>query len=451
MPAEFDWDVIVIGAGVSGCMAAVASARNGAKTLLVDRDGNLGGTMTNSLVGPMMTFHSFTEQVIRGLAQEVVDHLIELKASPGHIIDSTGYVATVTPFDHEALKLVLQRMVLESGAKVLLHTLVEDVAVNDGTITSLSVINKNGKANLRARLFIDCSGDADVASRAGAPCELGRPQDGLVQPATLMFKLTDVDLPALKAYLADHPEVARLGEAGADIYRRQDLIAVCAFDDLLQKWINEHQLNLHREHVLLFSTNHPDDVIVNMTRVQNLHPLDGWDLTRAELEAREQAFSIFEFLKAHIPGFAHARFINSGSRIGIRESRRIVGKYVLTENDVLTSRRFEDAIARSAYPIDIHAPDTQDGHRNIFLAKDAYYEIPFRCLLPQKVNNLLVAGRSISATYQASASTRVSPTCMAFGQAAGTAAALCLQEGVLPGQLDAKKLRNKLVEQQAYL
>lgn len=451
MPAELDWDVIVIGAGVSGCMAAVAAARNGAKTLLVDRDGTLGGTMTNSLVGPMMTFHSFKEQVIRGLAQDVVDRMIELKASPGHIIDSTGYVATVTPFDHEALKLVLQRMVLESGARVLLHTLVEDVAVNDGTITSLSVINKNGKANLRAKLFVDCSGDADIASRAGAPCELGRPEDGLVQPATLMFKLTDVDLPVLKAYLAAHPEVARLGEAGADIYNRQDLIAVCAFDDLLQKWIEEHQLNLHREHVLLFSTNHPDDVIVNMTRVQNLHPLDGWDLTRAELEAREQAFSIFEFLKAHIPGFAHARIINSGSRIGIRESRRIVGEYVLTENDVLTNRRFEDAIARSAYPIDIHAPDAQDGHRNIFLAKDAYYEIPYRCLLPQKVNNLLVAGRSISVTYQASASTRVSPTCMAFGQAAGTAAAMCLREGVLPGQLDTTKLRNKLVEQQAFL
>ncbi len=451
MPAELNWDVIVIGAGVSGCMAAIAAARNGAKTLLVDREGSLGGTMTNSLVGPMMTFHSFTDQVIRGQAQEVVDRLMAMKASPGHITDSTGYVATVTPFDHEALKLVLQRMVLESGARVLLHTLVEDVSMVEGTINSISIFNKNGRSALTAKLFIDCSGDADIASRSGAPCELGRPGDGLVQPATLMFKLTDVDLPALKSYLADHPELARLGEAGSDIYRHQDLIAVCAFDDLLQDWIVEHKLNLHREHVLVFSTDHPDDVIVNMTRVQNMHPLDGWDLTRAELEAREQACSIFEFLKMHIPGFTKSRMINSSNRIGIRESRRIVGEYVLTEQDILANRRFEDAIARSAYPIDIHAPDASDGHLNIFLAKDAFYEIPYRCLLPQKVDNLLVAGRSISVTYEASASTRVSPTCMAFGQAAGTAAALCLQENVLPGELDAKKLRTKLVEQKAYL
>lgn len=445
------WDVIVVGAGVAGCMAAVASARNGAKTLLVERDGGLGGTMTTGLVGPMMTFHSSAEQVVRGLAQEVVDRLIALKASPGHIIDSTGYVQTVTPFDHEILKLVLQRMVLESGASVLLHTLVEDVLMEENTIKGILVQNKGGKETLSAKVVIDASGDADVAFLSGAPCEVGRPKDGLVQPASLMFKMVDVDLDVLKTYLISHPEIARLGDEGASIYKEQGLIAVCAFNDLLQEWITTHHLKLQREHVLVFSANHPNDLIVNMTRVQHMDPLNGWDLTRAELESREQVFSIVDFLVAKIPGFSHARLIASGSRVGIRESRRVMGEYVLTAADILESRHFNDAISRSAYPIDIHAPDQNDENLNVFLSKGSYYEIPYRCLVPLKVENLLIAGRCISTTFDANASIRVSPNCMAFGQAAGTAAALCSKQDVFPRQLDSTILRQTLIDQKAFL
>ena len=451
MDVKDNWDVIVVGGGVSGCMAAIASARNGAKTLLVERDGNLGGTMTSGLVGPMMTFHSSAEQVVVGLAQEVVDRLIALKASPGHIIDASGYVQTVTLFDHEALKLVLQRMLLESGATILLHTWVSDVIMDNNTIKGIVVQNKGGKFKLHARILIDASGDGDVANLSGAPCQIGRPTDGLVQPVSLMFKMTDVDLGALKEYLIAHPEIARLGDKGAAIYEGQNLIAVCAFDDLLQDWIISHKLRLQREHVLVFSANHPNDMIVNMTRVQRINPLDGWELTRAELESREQLFAIVEFLIAKVPGFAKARLIASGSRVGIRESRRVMGEYVLNADDILNSQRFEDAIARSAYPIDIHAPDENDEHKNIFLSKGAFYEIPYRCLVPLKIENLLIAGRCISTTYEANASTRVSPNCMAFGQAAGTAAALSYQQNVYPRDLDVTLLRQVLISQKAYL
>jgi len=451
MRNQSEWDVIVVGGGISGCMAAVASARNGARTLLIERDGCLGGTMTNGLVGPMMTFHSSKEQVIRGLAQEVVDRLIALKASPGHIIDSTGYGETVTPFDHEALKLVLQRMALESGASVLLHTLVDGVVLDGAVIRGVTVQNKGGKETLFARVIIDASGDGDVAAQAGAPFQIGRPTDGLVQPVSLIFKMTDVDLERLKACLIAHPEIARLGERGAAVYQDQTLISVNAFNDLLQEWIKARRLNLQREHVLVFSANHPADIIVNMTRIQGVNPLDAGDLSRAEFEGREQMFALVDFLTTTIPGFEQARLIASGSRIGVRESRRIIGEYLLTADDIIHSRRFADAIARSAYPIDIHAMNEADPDESIFLPRGSYYEIPYRCLTPLKIDHLLVAGRCLSATYEASASTRVSPTCMAFGQAAGTAAALCVRQAVAPRALDAALLRQVLISQNACL
>jgi 2-polyprenyl-6-methoxyphenol hydroxylase-like FAD-dependent oxidoreductase len=448
---NLEWDVIVVGGGMSGSMAAVAAARNGARTLLIERDACLGGTMTNGMVGPMMTFHSANEQVVVGLAQEVVERLQAMQASPGHIFDTSGYVPTITPYDHEAMKLVLQRMLLESGASVLFHSLVEDVVMQGTSLRGVVVRNKGGLETLSARQVVDASGDGDVAVLAGAPFQQGRASDGLVQPVSLMFKMTGVDLEMLKDYLIEHPEVARLSPRGAKPYASEPLVAVCAFDRVLQESIAAGDLPLQREHVLFFSTNHPSDVIVNMSRVQHVNPVDAWELTRAELESREQIFALTHFLQQHIPGFAHARVTTSGSRIGIRESRRIMGEYVLTAEDVLAGRRFEDGIARSAYPIDIHAPDAAEAHQDVFVPDGQDYEIPYRCLVPQNVDNLLVAGRCISTTHEAHASTRVSPNCMAFGQAAGTAAAICARQGVTPRQLDVQFLRHTLIEQRANL
>jgi hypothetical protein len=442
-----NWDVIVLGGGVSGVMAAVAAGRSGARTLLVERDACLGGTMTNGMVGPMMTFHAPREQVVTGLAQEVVDRLIAMRASPGHIFDTTGYVPTVTPYDHEAMKLVLQRMAVESGASILFHSYLEEPLLEAGAVQGLAVRNKGGVERLSARVVVDASGDGDVAAMAGAPFEQGRSKDGLVQPVSLMFKMTGVDLEALRDYLVSHPEVARLSKLGVEPYKYEPLVAVCAFDQLLQDHIHSGELPFHRENVLFFSTDHPSDVIVNMSRVQRINPVNAWDLSRAELEAREQIFALTGFLQAQIPGFSRARMVTSGSRIGVRESRRILGEYVLTADDILSGRRFPDAIARSAYPIDIHAPDASETHQDQFIQNNDSYDIPYRCLVPLQVENLLVTGRCISTTHEAQASTRVSPVCMALGQAAGTAAALAVQQGVAPRLLDPRLLRERLLAQ----
>ncbi|MGC9348940.1 MAG: FAD-dependent oxidoreductase [Anaerolineae bacterium] len=451
------WDVIVVGGGVSGVVAATAAARNGARTLLIEKDGSLGGTMTMCLVGPMMTFHSATEQVIRGLAQEVVDRLVALKASPGHILDTTGYVATVTPFDAEALRLVAQRMVKEAGAEVLFHSTVVDVTKSDQELTGIVVQHRNGRALLQTEVVVDATGDADVAALAGAPCAFGRPKDGLVQPVSLMFKVGGWDKGSFTDYVTDHPEVLRLSREGIAAYQREPLVAVAGFEELLREAIVSGELgDLQREHVLFFNTHRPDEVIVNMSRVTGVDPRDAVSMSQAEVRGREQVFAIMDFLRRRVPGFSRARITGVGARVGVRESRRIVGEVVLTAEDVVGGRTWPDAIARSAYPIDIHSPTgakegSEAEFKNDFLSEGITYDIPYRSLIPLEVDGLLATGRCISTTVEAHGATRVSPSCMAFGQAAGTAAALAVAAGVPPREVDVGELQATLVRQGADL
>jgi len=452
-----DWDVLVIGGGLTGVIAATAAARNGATTLLVERDGALGGTMTACLVGPMMTFHAVNEQVIRGLPQELVDRLVARGASPGHILDTSGYVATVTPFDAEALRLVAQQMVLASGARILFHTTVTDTTMAGDTITGVVTHAHGTTRTLRGRVVIDATGDADVAALAGAPTTYGRPADGLVQPVSLMFRVASWDRESFTAYVMAHPEVLRLSRHGIAPYRTEPLVAVSGFGDLLQQATAAGELgDLRREHVLFFNTHRPDEVTVNMSRVAGVNPLDPESLTAAEIAAREQVHTIMAFLRRRVPGFAHAHIAAVGARVGVRESRRIAGEVVLTGDDIRTGRRWPDAIARSAYPIDIHPPTglatlDEPGLHDDFANQGVTYDIPYRALVPQSVEGLLAAGRCISTTPEAHGATRVSPSCMAFGQAAGTAAALAVRAGIAPRAVDIAALQRTLIAHGAHL
>ncbi len=455
------WDVMVVGGGVAGTTAAIAAARNGASTLLIEKDACLGGTLTTCLVGPMMTFHSATEQVIRGLPQEIVDRLIGFGASPGHLLDTSGYVATVTPFDAESLKLVAERMVREAGAEILYHTLLTAATAapssRGGSDQTLTATHRGTVTELRARVVIDATGDADVAARAGAPCDLGRPEDGLVQPVSLMFRVTGWDKESFTAYAIAHPDVLRLSRHGAEPYKTQPLVAVAGFSDILREEMAAGNLgDLQREHVLFFNTHRPDEVTVNMSRVTGTNPLDARSLTEAEIKAREQVFAIMDFLRRRIPGFRHARIAAIGSRVGVRESRRIIGDVVLTGDDIRQGRSWPDVIARSAYPIDIHSPtgrkdEALDEYGDDCVSRGPTYQIPYRALLPRDTEHLLVAGRCISTTAEAHGATRVSPTCMATGQAAGTAAALAVRAGVVPRQVDIRELQRTLRRQGADL
>jgi hypothetical protein len=266
---------------------------------------------------------------------------------------------------------------------------------------------------------------------------------GRVQPASLMFRLSHVDLALTAAYVREHASEMRTSIA-PEARTAPALTAVAGLYDLWKRARDSGAVTVPRELVSFFISPYPDEVTVNMTRVTDVDPLDPDDLTRAEVEARAQALQLLHFFRRDVPGFANARIAATGAQIGIRESRRIVGAYTLTQDDVLTARAFDDAVARSAYPIDIHNPSGA-GTTTFRLPAGMSYEIPYRCLVPATVDALLVAGRCISTTHEAHASTRLTPTVMTLGQAAGTAAALCARTGVRPREVDARTLRQLLV------
>jgi len=436
------FDVLVIGGGNAGCAAALAAARHGARTLLVERYGFLGGTATAAMVGPWMTFHSGSDRIVGGIAQEIVERLVAAGGSPGHVSDASDYVATITPFDPEAHKALLFELMTESGVELLLHAYflraTRDAA---GAVTGAVVATVGGEREYAATATIDASADAFVAASAGAALASGDAA-GRVQPASLMFRLGHVDREALAAYVRARPEQIR---SSLPVAQRSAaaLTAVAGLGELWAAARARGDLAVPRELVSFFAAPYDDEVTVNMTRVIGVDPLDPDDLTRAEVEARAQVTALVRFFRRDVPGFANARLIATGAQVGIRESRRLVGAYVLTADDVLAGRRFEDAVARSAYPIDIHNP-AGEGTTTHRLPPGASYEIPYRCLVPERVDGLLVAGRCVSTTHEAHASVRLTPTVMMLGQAAGTAAALAASAGLPPRAVDPRVLRAAL-------
>jgi len=434
------YDVLVIGGGNAGCAAALAAARHGARTLLVERYGFLGGTATAAMVGPWMTFHSGTERIVGGIAQEIVERLMALGASPGHIVDASDYVPTITPFDPEVHKALLFDMMRESGVHLLVHAYFLDAVSDDRThaVRGARVATVGGVREYHATITIDASADAYVAASAGVEVQTGDAR-GRVQPASLMFRLSHVDLAQTARYVRENASEMRTS-LPPDARNAASLTAVAGLYALWNQARERGDVDIPRELVSFFISPYPDEVSVNMTRVTGIDPLDPDDLTRAEIEARAQVMGLLRFFRRDVPGFTSARIAATGTQIGIRESRRIIGLYTLTADDVLHARTFDDAVARSAYPIDIHNP-AGAGTTTFRLPPGASYEIPYRCLVPAGVDALLVAGRCISTTHEALASTRLTPTVMTLGQAAGTAAAQCASKGLQPRDIDVPVLR----------
>jgi hypothetical protein len=452
-------DVLVVGGGSAGWHAAVAAARSGAKTLLVERHGTLGGTVTNAMVQPFMTYHDpFGEPVVAGIWQEMIERMVGLGGSVGPIPADHGNPPwskrpTVTPFDPEVLRFVAQELVLEAGAALLLHTIVADVVTENGQLRGVVVESKSGREVILARCVVDASGDADVAALAGAEVMFGREEDGLTMPMTLYIKMSGVDYGAIRRYVEDNPAEFRWWSFPAvDPSLPDDVekapVSCAGFLTLVREARESGELNLGRESINILPCPGPGDAVLNCTRVGQLDPTRVEDLTTAEIEARRQAMSVVGFVKRRVPGFEHARLLSIAPNIGVRESRRVVGEHVLTREDVVTARRFPDAIARGSYNIDIHNPHDD---KSTWMDVDDPYEIPYRCLVPRRVDHLLVAGRCISATHEASATTRITPYVAATGQAAGTAAALAVRSGVPPRDIDAAELVRLLIDQGASL
>ncbi|WP_179714384.1 FAD-dependent oxidoreductase [Bacillus oleivorans] len=443
---ELEFDVVVAGGGPAGINAAIASGRTGAKTLLIERYGFLGGMSTIALVYPWMTFHTSSgKQVIKGIAQEIVERLIKQGGSPGHLRDTVGFTYTVTPYHPEKYKLLALEMLEEAGVEVLVHSFADQVEVEGIQITSIKLTTKSGPITVSAKRFVDTTGDADIAFLSGAPCFKGRDHDHKTQPMTMKFRMRGVDLAKVKAAMKANPR---------NFYKKTpidelDELPLTGVQGFYKEW-NESGVPINRDQVLFFAGPEEDEVLVNCTRVQGLDGTDVFDLSQGEKEGRKQVLMMAEFLQRKIPGFEKASISAVGTQIGIRETRRIDGQYALTIEDVVSGRKFEDTIALSGYPIDIHDP-TGKGVQANDIQGDGSYGIPYRCLLPKQIENLLVAGRCISTTHEALATTRLTPSAMATGQAAGTAAALSITENVPPKNLNINKLKAILLEDGAVL
>ncbi len=446
LPIYRDVDVLVVGAGPAGIGAAICAARNGAKTLVFDSAGCVGGQATNGLVGPFMTVYDAKseKQIIKGIFEEIVDRMIEMGGAihPSEVRSGSSRAGFylighdhVGPFDHEALKIVASDMILEAGAELLLHTQFVDVLMEDDKIAGVIIANKNGMSVIRAKIIIDCTGDADVAARSGVKYELGRVEDGNMQPATLFFRVCNVDTERLTAHIKEHEHEIRpfYGPFSWLIREKQE------------EWGD-----VPRAEVCLFESPEPGEYRMNVTRILDIDGTKAEDLTRAELEGLKQAHKVFNFMKKYAVGFENAKFMGTASTIGIRETRHIEGLYKLTVDDVKNCRVPEDTIAVMATNMDTHNKNDPGG-TYYTLENGPYFGVPYPCLVAKGVNNLLVAGRAISADAMAGAAIRMIPCCLVFGQAAGTAAAHAIKDNKLPAEVDVKKLRETLKEQGAYL
>ncbi|WHY71225.1 FAD-dependent oxidoreductase [Fictibacillus enclensis] len=435
------YDIVVVGGGPAGINAAIAAGRKHKKVLLVERHGFLGGMSTIASVYPWMTYHNENgTQVIKGIADEIVQRLKNRGASPGHLRDTCGFVYSVTPYDPEVYKVLAVEMLEEAGADLLVHSFVDTVKVENNRIQYIQITSKSGRQKVYADMFIDTSGDADIAYLSGAPTLKGRDQDQKTQPLTMKFRMRGVDLKKVKEQMINHPENF-FKKTPFDDLPNLPLTAVQGF---YKEW-KEADLPINRDQVLFFAGPAEDEVLVNMTRVQDLDSTKIEDLTKAEFEGRKQVLMVADFLKNLIPGFENASISSTGAQIGIRESRRIEGNYVLTKEDVVAGRKFDDVIAKSGYPIDIHAP-SGNGMEISWIEGDGSFDIPYGCLVPKKIQNLLVAGRCMSTSHEALATTRLTPSAMAVGQAAGTAAAMTHTNGTTPSNIDIKELQKQLVE-----
>jgi hypothetical protein len=419
-------DVLVVGGGPAGLGAALGAAWAGAKVILVERYGFLGGNATAALVMPLMSFHTSHVEIARHEAKLLpTDHgpgepviagallrfLERLICNGGAIPPSldTGYVV---PFDPEVFKWTAQEMLDEAGVQLLFHAFASGTLGRE-QVEGVVFETKSGPVVVRAGITVDCTGDADVAAQAGSAFEVGRAADGLAQPMTMMFRVAEFQRAIFAEYVKSHSDQWR---------------GVYGLWDLVQQATEAGELDLPREDILMFKGLRNSELAVNSTRVARVLGIDVWDLSYAEYQGRRQVRQIAAFLKKYVPGFEQSYVIQTGIQIGVRETRRIVGDYQLTAEDLLNARRFEDVIARGSYPLDIHNP-TGKGTKLKRLPPGQSYDIPLGALLPRGIERLAVAGRCISGTHEAHSSYRVMPICMATGQGAGVAAALAARWG----------------------
>lgn len=461
MTGATDLDVIVAGGGMAGVVAAIAAARNGARTLLTDRFNFLGGNATAGLLGNFLTFHNMKgEQITAGIAQEVVDRCIALRGAfrehRGHLPNAYGNAYSVTPIDAEVLKLVAQQLCVQAGVSLMLSTYTLGPVMVGPRMIGIRVANKSGEQKIHAKVVIDATGDADLVARAGGPFQQGD-EDGRVMSISLFSRMGGVDLDKHLRYVKEHPDQFMLGEdpyigktreeIAAGLQHWMDYPLVTGHYDAVKEAKARGEMHPNRERIVFSITTIPGVVTINSTSMLGYNPTDAGQLTQVAIEGREQVFVVADFFRKYVPGFQSAFVLDSASALGVRESRRIVGERTLTDDDCIAGRKSEEDIGRGAYCLDVHQASGKIEHKHVQDGES--YGIPYGCVVPQNVDGVLAIGRSLSSERFANGSARCQAPIMSVGQAAGTAAALCVRGNTLPREVDVGRLRAILREQGA--
>lgn len=447
---QADWDVVVLGGGASGVAAAACAAREGARTLLIDAGPQLGGELVSGI--PLLgCFTHGREWVVGGVVRELLATCERMGGYIGPVSDFR--TLNVVAFDPEVMKLAVVDLVAKAGASFLLYSFVDGVEADGATVKAVWVRNKSGRTRVTAPVFIDASGDGDLAVAAGAPWEAGG-DGGAFQALTMVFRMVGVDTPALLRFIADNPDSFGLADQPAMGLSRAQCIeallaqgqpkcAVLALGPLLRDAIAAGEIYPLSALAIAPVSTPRREVSINATRIADV------DATRTDLLSEtlprlfEQVQTCAAFLRKRVPGFEGAHFSGLAPRIGIRETRRVMGEYVLDAAHVVEGRSHAQGIARGAHEIDIHGAGTKHVRRTI--PGGGHYDLPFGCLVPRGLKNVLLAGRCLSSTREGQSSARVMGTCMAMGQAVGTAAAEMAAGRIGDARvLDVAKLRDTL-------
>ena len=444
-PVNYTCDVVVAGGGTSGCVAAIAAARNGAKTILVDRYNFLGGTMLNG-AGPLHSFYNLykafpgAEKVkcVRGLPSEMVDRMVAAGGSPGHLEQEKGgnYDSVITIIDWEIFKEVIFDMMEEAGVQVLLHTLVVDVIKEDNTVKGIIIEGKSGREAIEAGVVIDTTGDADVSAFAG----VGFVKKHETTKVGMPFGMFNVDMPRLVAFLEENNMVNQIihADKGSD------------YDDIIRLGFELKKIPLFKEYMdktgmwgpLGVSRYEGDYSYINTASLPAVDATNTIEYSKAEMTLRKQVMTIARMLKEHVPGFEKAFVYWTPVSIGVRYTRVVDCEHDMTIDEIVNCQRFDDEVMLYGF---------HDSAPRIMIKDAGYYGIPYRALMPKKVDGLLVAGRMITSEFDAHMSTRNTVSCMAQGEAVGVAAALSAKQGIVPRQLDVQLLRKTLKDQGVFL
>ena len=434
---KLDCDVLVVGGGAAGVAAAVVAARRGARVVLLERYGFCGGGAVAGLSGTVCGMYAATDDASappRQMVHGFLDEFVAALERRGGLAPPVRYGKTFTRV-HDPLvwREAADALLAEAGVQVLLHTTVFGALVEGGEkVEGVVAYTKEGRITISARVTIDASGDADIVAMAGFPSFIG--QDGHVQNPTMIFRLLGVDV---GRFVAEYGTDTIMGEAVSELIRRQTA---------------GNEYRLPRAKIWLFPTTRPGELLCNCTRVigadgRELNPLQARDFTEAEIEGRKQVREYARFFRDKLAGCEHSFVNDTGVQVGVRQTRQGLGTHLLRNDDVLAGRKFSDGIARSPWPIELHA----GAKPRVEWLLDDFYEIPYGCFVPLRGEGLLTAGRCLSAEHEAVASARVTAQCFSYGHAIGADAAICALEGLAPRRIDGTAIRAELNREGAQL